>query len=104
MWRDRVGALAVNWPVYRRITGTDRFGRRRALRSPPTEAAQPPTDVQVAQPRMEGRAAAHGGRQTTVQYRQVFHAAGLRAALTIRCGDLPFVASTYCRLPFRKTG
>jgi formate dehydrogenase major subunit len=35
----------VNWPVYRQITGTDRLGRGRAVRSPHTEAAQPRTET-----------------------------------------------------------
>jgi len=33
----------VNWPVYRQLTGTDRLGRGRAVRSPHTESAQPRT-------------------------------------------------------------
>jgi formate dehydrogenase major subunit len=33
----------VNWPVYRQLTGTDRLGRGRAVRSPHTEAAEPRT-------------------------------------------------------------
>jgi formate dehydrogenase major subunit len=35
----------VNWPVYRQLTGTDRLGRGRAVRSPHTEAAQPRTET-----------------------------------------------------------
>jgi formate dehydrogenase major subunit len=35
----------ANWPVYRQLTGTDRLGRGRAVRSPHTEAAQPRTET-----------------------------------------------------------
>ena len=35
----------VNWPVYRQLTGTDRLGRGRAVRSPHTEAARPRTET-----------------------------------------------------------
>lgn len=35
----------VNWPVYRQLTGTDRLGRGRAVRSPHTEAARSRTET-----------------------------------------------------------
>jgi formate dehydrogenase major subunit len=35
----------ADWPVYRQLTGTDRLGRGRAVRSPHTEAARPRTET-----------------------------------------------------------
>ena len=45
MIRVRPPRLLANWPVYRQVTGTDRLGRGRAVRSPHTEAAQPRTET-----------------------------------------------------------